>query len=81
MAGLANLAVRAGSGCPREGVQEGQEVDPAQPPVQVGNAAEADVLGLTARRRPAAMTGLDVIAAGISLSVSGLWHRLCSVAW
>ena len=27
------------------------------------------------------MTGLDVIAAGISLSVSGLWHRLCSVAW
>src|ERR1700733_13436277 len=27
------------------------------------------------------MTGPDVIAAGISLSVSGLWHRLCSVAW
>jgi len=34
-----------------------------------------------ARRRPAAMTGLDVIAAGISLPASGLWHRLYSVAW
>jgi hypothetical protein len=31
-------------------------------------------------RRPAAMTGLDVIAAGISLPVSGLRHWLCSVA-
>ena len=42
------------------------------------------VVGHRARRRPAAMTDLDVIAAGISLSVSELWHRLCSgglVAW
>ena len=31
----ANLAVRAGTGCPCDGVQEGQEVDPVQPPVQV----------------------------------------------
>ena len=34
--------------------------------------------GARARRRPAATTDLDVIAAGISLSVSELWHRLCA---
>jgi hypothetical protein len=43
VAGLANLAVRAGSGCPPRGVQEGREVDPAQPPAQVLNAADEDV--------------------------------------
>jgi hypothetical protein len=36
------------------------------------------VVGHRAPRRPAAMTDLDVIAAGISLSVSDLWHRLCA---
>jgi hypothetical protein len=36
------------------------------------------VVGHRVRRRPAAMTDLDVIAAGISLSVSELWRRLCS---
>jgi hypothetical protein len=42
------------------------------------------VVGHRVRRRPAAMTDLDVIAAGMSLSVSELRHRLCSgglVAW
>src|SRR4029077_18558984 len=37
-----------------------------------------------ARRHPAAMTDLDVTAAGISLPVGEPWHRLCSgglVAW
>ena len=49
-----------------------------------GSPQRERVVGHRDRRRPAAMTDLDVTAAGISLPVSELWHRPCSgglVAW
>jgi hypothetical protein len=49
-----------------------------------GSPQRERVVGHRDRRRPAAMTDLDVTAAGISLPVGELWHRLCSgglVTW
>jgi hypothetical protein len=45
-----------------------------------GTRSARRVVGHLARRRAAAMPDLDIVAAGISLSISELWQRLPSVA-